>query len=256
MNRYVLSAVILALTAVMVTAGCVSEDVQKKTYIVGVDSAYPPFTYMQNGEFTGFDIDSVRWIAESEGFKVVIRPIAWYGAVTLLTSGKIDMVYSGMVMNEERAARVAFSDVYWTTGIGIAVNNGSSVLRDDVADGRVRVGVERGCSSDMWLKNHLGAERYAQKVADGSIQTYDTFPASIDGLKAGEVDAVIFIEVVVREYVRNDPATVLLDTIQTNDSFAVAVRKDDTKLLSQMNAGLAKLKGSEKWDELMEKYFG
>ena len=89
----------LCLLFAVLMAGCVSTpaDDGKKTYIVGIDADYPPFSYLgDKGEFVGFDVESVKWFAAQKGFNVESKAVSWDGIIPALQTGTIDMVYTGM----------------------------------------------------------------------------------------------------------------------------------------------------------------
>ncbi|HHE48010.1 MAG TPA: transporter substrate-binding domain-containing protein, partial [Candidatus Acetothermia bacterium] len=50
---------------------------EKDVYIVGLDAAFPPFTWVEAGQFRGFDVEVIRAIAELEGFRVEFRDLPW-----------------------------------------------------------------------------------------------------------------------------------------------------------------------------------
>ena len=60
-------AVAVVMTAVMalgmVSAVSVQAGIEDKTLIVGFDAEYPPYGYMDNGEYVGFDLELPQhWI--------------------------------------------------------------------------------------------------------------------------------------------------------------------------------------------------
>lgn len=66
----------------------------EKTYIVGIDGDYYPFSYIdKDGSPAGFDVESIQWIAQEMGFEVKIVPIAWDGIVpSLLAKNRYDIL--------------------------------------------------------------------------------------------------------------------------------------------------------------------
>ena len=121
MKKY--GVILLALLVLMlgVVNGGWAEE--KKTYIVGIDGDYYPFSYIdKDGSPAGFDVESIQWIAQEMGFEVKIVPIAWDGIVPSLLAKKIDMIYSGMTVTEERKEKVDFTDVYWVVNQAVATN--------------------------------------------------------------------------------------------------------------------------------------
>ena len=76
-------------------------------------NAYPPYSYVdKDGNAQGFDVDSMKWIAEKKGIEVTFMPVEWSGIIPALQAGKIDMVYAGMSITPERQEAVNFSNPY------------------------------------------------------------------------------------------------------------------------------------------------
>ena len=61
---------ILLLGVVCLLAPGALQGAEKDVYIVGVDAAFPPFTWVEQGEFRGFDVAVIQAIAELAGFSV------------------------------------------------------------------------------------------------------------------------------------------------------------------------------------------
>lgn len=81
-----IGASILALAfAAILTAGgacCAAEDrspekvEEDETIVVGIDGDFRPFTFIdEDGNSSGFDVESARWIADEMGFEVVFKPV-------------------------------------------------------------------------------------------------------------------------------------------------------------------------------------
>ena len=75
MNRKIIIGLVV-LSMFLVFAGCVGKEEAKKAeekpkfktvepgkLLVGVDATYPPFEYLENNEYKGFDIDLMKEIA-------------------------------------------------------------------------------------------------------------------------------------------------------------------------------------------------
>jgi polar amino acid transport system substrate-binding protein len=233
------------------TSASAPTDTTKKVYVVGIDGDYFPYSYIDtNGTPTGFDVESIQWIAQDQGFSVTIQPMAWDGIIPALQAGKIDMVYSGMTKTPERMEQVNFSKTYWVVNQAIAARNSSTVTMDDFLAGKVTVGTQRGSSADTWLENNL--------VKNGTLKSanltlYDNFPLALTDLTNGRTDVVMFDEPVVVHAIKGQPVK-KIGIIPTDEAYGVAVRKGDTQLLDTINTGLDHLMASDKWNELIKKY--
>lgn len=67
--------------------------------VVGFDQAYPPYGFVgDDGEFTGFDLDLAKAVADKLGWKVEYQAIDWDAKDTLLNSGAINCIWNGFTM--------------------------------------------------------------------------------------------------------------------------------------------------------------
>ncbi|MBP5474670.1 MAG: amino acid ABC transporter substrate-binding protein [Methanomicrobium sp.] len=223
-----------------------------KTVAVGIELKYPPYSYIdKDGKPQGFDIESAKWIAEDQGLNIEFRTVEWDGIIPALLAKKIDMVYSGMTINPERAEKVAFSEIYWVTNQGIAVKKNSPLTLDDVMSGKAKIGTQRGSTAEGWIRENLIGKGILES---GKLVLYDNFPFAITDLESGRIDAAMYDTPFVKKNLKGRDLEFLGIVENTEEDYAVAVRKEDTELLKKINAGLKNLKESPKWAELVEKY--
>jgi polar amino acid transport system substrate-binding protein len=252
---------LLVLTGLfLAVAGCSSgpsstpaqaTPVEQKTLVVGIDGGYQPFSYVDSaGNPAGFDVDSMKWIAQKEGLNIKFQPTAWDGIIPALQAGKIDMVYAGMTITPERAEQVNFSIPYWEVNQDVAVKNGSTITLDDVKSGKAIIGTQSGCTAATWVDKNLIT---TGKMTQDHLKLYDETPLAVSDLIAGRVDAVMYDDDVLSNMTAGMPVTII-GNIQTKEEFGVAVRKDNPKLLTTMNDGLTQLKADPYWQELIKKY--
>jgi polar amino acid transport system substrate-binding protein len=220
-------------------------------YVVGIDGDYPPYSFMgADGRPTGFDVESIQWIANELGFEVEIRPTAWDGIIPALLAKNIDMVYSGMTANEERRKVVDFSDVYWEIDQAIAIRNEDAFTIDDLMAGKLTIGTQRGCTAAEWIEDNLVKKGI---LPADKLRLYDNFPAAAMDLEIGRVEAAMMDDMIVIGAVKGKPLKIA-GTIKTGEEYAVALRKEDTDLKNKINEGLKLLMASPKWEELKVKY--
>jgi polar amino acid transport system substrate-binding protein len=223
----------------------------KASYIVGIDAEYPNFTFIdKDGNAVGFDVESAKWIAEKQGFDVTFQPVAWDSIIPALQAGKIDMVYAGMTITDERKEKVNFSIPYWTINQDVAAREGSSTTLDDVLAGNAVIGTQRGCTAAIWVEDNLIE---AGKMSAENLKQYDNTPLAVNDLETGRIDAVMYDDLVLKDIISGKPVKII-GSVETNEQFGIAVRKDDTELLDELNAGLEKLMNDPYWEELKEKY--
>ena len=224
---------------------------QEKTLIVGIDGQYQPFSFIDaSGTPQGFDVDSMRWIAQKKGMKVTFQATAWDGIIPALQAKKIDLIYAGMTITPERAEQVNFSNPYWEVNQDVVARNDSALTLDDVKAGKAIIGTQSGCTAAIWIDKNLVS---TGKMPQGNLKLYDNTPLAVDDLATGRVDAVMYDDLVLKDIIANKSLK-KIGNIETKEEFGVAVRKDDPELLATMNDGLAELKADPYWQELIKKY--
>jgi polar amino acid transport system substrate-binding protein len=232
------------------TTGTANISGLKDTYIIGIDNAYKPFSYQEkDGSFTGFDIESSKWIANKMGFKVEHQGVAWDGIIPALLAKKIDMVYAGMTITPERAAQVAFSKPYLKINQSIAVRADSPLTKEDVMAGKAIIGSQRGTTGEAEAQKLIDAKT----MPASNLKSFDNFPLAVQALVNGQVQATIYDKPSTIDAIAGQPVKIIGD-IDTNEQYGIAIRKEDTLLLETMNKGLDQLMADPYWNELKAKY--
>jgi polar amino acid transport system substrate-binding protein len=259
-NKYLTIFVVCIAVLAVAIAGCTSSGTttpaetgpeEVPVYAVGIDVPYPPFSYVTpSNEYTGFDVDSIKWIAENQGFEVKFEVVAWDGIIPALQAGQIDMVYSGMTITDERKEKVAFSDPYWTVNQMVVAVPDSGVTLDDIQNGNAVVGTQSGCTAAIWMEENLVDTGIMPKE---NIKVYPDTPKAVDDLGSGRIDAAMYDDLSMKDIIEGRDVEVI-GYIETNEQFGIAVRKDDTELLAKLNAGLANLMEDPYWEEMKETY--
>ena len=251
-NRGII-AILFCLVVFLTMTVLTGISAEKKVYINGIDADYPPHAYVdESGKPAGFDVEALDWIAEEMGFEVVHQPTAWDGIVSSLLAKKIDMVFSGMTINEERKQKVNFSIPYWVINQAICVPVDSDLNAIAAFMGDNLVGTQRGCTAAMWIEDNLINKDLFPK---DSLKLYEGFSLAVQDLLNGRVDAAMMDDVMVEDAIRKGMAIKIVGTINTEEEYGVAVRKEDSELLELINEGIRRFMRSERWDELEAKYF-
>ncbi|MGI6502469.1 MAG: ABC transporter substrate-binding protein [Candidatus Methanoculleus thermohydrogenotrophicum] len=259
MKKHDILAFLACMVAVLAVAGAGCTDTADQTggaglkdsYIVGIDASYVPYSYIdEDGNPQGFDVDSMKWIAEKNGIEVKFVGIDWDAIIPALQAGKIDMVYAGMTITPPRLAAVNFTDPYWTVNQDVIAAEGSDVTIEDVLSGSVVIGTQRGCSADLWIDENL---IQTGKMPRENLKLYSETPLAINDLTAGRIDVVMYDDVSLKDMIQGAPVKVI-GSVDTQEDFGVAIRKEDTALLEFMNEAIAELQADPYWEELKEKY--
>jgi polar amino acid transport system substrate-binding protein len=242
----------IALSLALVLFAMAGSAQAKKTYINGIDANYPPFAFLdQTGKPTGFDVESMDWIANKMGFTVEHRPMDWDGIIPSLLAKKIDMVCSGMSISPERQKLVTFSNPYWSVRKYLLVLKSSALTADELLKGKKTLGVQAGTNEAELLKTMLDKDA----KANFELKFYDSPPMAIEDLVNGRIDGAAVDSAPADEAMNKGkkPIKVVGDFAEPDD-FGVAIRNEDSELRGKINKGYELLKKDPFWETLKAKY--
>lgn len=171
------------------------EDIKAKgKFVVGLDDSYPPMGYRDDqNNIVGFDIDLATEVAARMGVEVEFQPIDWDSKELELNSGKIDCIWNGMTITDERIENMFFAKPYIANQQIIIVPASSGITTKAQLEGKI-VGLQKGSSSLEALTNDPVGEKVKEIV-----EYPDNVSAYMD-LQAGRID-VFVVDSVVGRYV-------------------------------------------------------
>ncbi len=212
----------------------------------GDSSGGAPFVFQDPkdpAKTVGFEVDLAEALAAELGLKPWFVQNQWDSLVPGLKRGDYDVVINGLEITEERKAEVEFSDPYYLTYEALTV----PLKAFDIASLADLKGRRAGT-----LKGAL-AERLLAETDGVVVVGYDTQTMLYDDLALGRVDAVL-MDHPAAVYYGIDPRLKNLPGQFGRMAYGVAVRKDEAKLLAQVNAALARLMKSGKLREIYERW--
>ena len=171
---------------------------QSGKLILGLDDSFPPMGFRDdNNNVVGFDIDLATEVAKRMGVELVIQPIDWNAKEVELSTGRIDCLWNGMSVNEERLEKMFIPKPYVANKQIVIVPNDSDI--QTIADLKDRtVGLQQGSTSYNALeKNEVFS----------SIKEIVQLPENVTvfmELKAGRIEAFVVDEVVGKYIITND----------------------------------------------------
>lgn len=249
-----LAVLLLALTA-LVAAGCggggnTSEESTAggsggEPLTVGSDIPYPPFEQGKPGSYTGFDVELMEAIGEKIGRSPEFQDTSFETIFRDVAQGKFEAVISAATITEEREKEVAFSDPYYLSEQAILVKEGSDVGGLEDLEGKT-VGAQQGTT---------GLELGKEKANAGELRPYPEGPDAINALKAGTVEAVIIDAPVAQNAVEEEGGVEISEKVPTEETYGIALAKDNTELLKEVNESLAEVISDGTYKTIYEKWF-
>lgn len=221
-----------------------------KTYLVATDTTFAPFEFTNDaGEFVGIDVDLLAAIAADQGFKYELNSLGFDAAVAALESNQADAVIAGMSITPKRQKDYDFTDSYYQSSVCMAVKSGSDIKGLEDLKGQ-KVAGKTGTQSLDWaesIKDEYGFE----------ITYFDTSDMMYQDVQTGN-SVACFEDTPVMEYgvaQGNGLEIVAKEEDEFASPYGLAVMKGkNPELIEMFNAGLANIKESGEYDEILAKY--
>jgi polar amino acid transport system substrate-binding protein len=234
-------------------AATLSEPTQATTKIViGLDDNFPPMGFRDDkNTLVGFDIDLAREAARRIGAEVEFKPIDWSAKEAELNGKRVDALWNGLTITEERKANIAFTTPYLENRQIIIVTAKSAIKTKADLAGKV-VGVQDGSSA----VDAVGKDAAVSKSLKELKKFGDNVTALMD-LSAGRLDALVVDEVVGRYYTAKKPGEyVILNENFGTETYGVGTRKDDKDLLNKLQNALDAMKKDGTAAKISTQWFG
>lgn len=262
-RRFKMKKILILLVGIILLLTSLSSCSSSKKIKIGVEGAYPPFSQIESdGSLTGFDIDFANAICEEMQAECELVVQDWDGMIPALLAKKFDAIVASMSITKERKQKVNFTKKYYSSPANfIAPVNGAKL--SDTKDLSVtaselkglKVGVQQSTISDNFLTDNFS------DIAD--IKRYDTQENANLDLIAGRLDLVFADTFVLVEFLDSNEVgdnfqptgTYYDDPRWFGDGIGIAIRKEDTDLLSQFNDAIDALRENGIYQEINDIYF-
>ncbi|MGI6045346.1 MAG: amino acid ABC transporter substrate-binding protein [Eggerthellaceae bacterium] len=254
------SAMVLALVALAGCGGSQTEEsstgaVATNKLIVGFDQEYPPYGYVgDDGEYTGFDLDLAKEVAQRNGWEIELQAIDWDAKDALLESGSINCIWNGFTQ-EGREGQYAFSEPYMLNSQVIVVKADSDIKSfDDLADKIVVTQKGSAALENLQTENADGGNK---DLADTfkELQTIADYNNAFMQLDSGVVDAVACdYSIAQYQMSANEGKYVQLETPLSEEHYAVGFKTDDTATAQKVTDTLRDMYNDGTVEEICKKY--
>ena len=220
--------------------------------VVGLDDNFPPMGFRdEKNELVGFDIDMAREAAKRMGVEVEFKPIDWSAKEAELGGKRVDALWNGLTITEERKKNIDFTAPYMENHQIVVVAANSPIKTKADLAGKV-VGAQDGSSAvDAVKKDDAVFKSFKE------FKTFGDNVTALMDLSTGRLEAVVVDEVVGRYYVAKKPAdyAIMEDNFGTEE-YGVGVRKGDTELHTRLDKALADMKADGAAAVIATQWFG
>lgn len=214
---------------ILITTGCMNKN--EDEIIMVTEAGFAPYEYWENGEIVGVDIEIANEIAKYLNKKLIVKDISFDSIINELNSKKADFAAAGMSITKERLKEVDFSIPYATSKQVIIVKKGSTIKNIEDLNGK-KVSVQLGSIADITI-----SEKYPNII----LVRQKKFLSASEDVKNGKSDCIVMDILPALELVKNNNMLEIVDKDLFSDSYGIAVKKGNKKLLDAINIVLERL---------------
>lgn len=251
-----LTAVVTAAFTTFAMAAGHLPDLGGKEVVVVTENAYPPLQFVDpaSGAAIGWEYDAMAEIAKRINITVVYENISWDAMIPAVSEAQFDLGMTGITIRDDRKEKVDFSDAYMRSEMVMLVRGDEDRFTD--AKGFA-------ANDDFLMAAQPGTTPFyvgVYEVLDGNeanprIKLFETFGATVQALRSGDVDLVLTDGTAGNGYVAaSDGALKIVgDTLGTEDFGFIFPKGSD--LVGPMNAAIASMKEDGTIEALNKKWF-
>jgi polar amino acid transport system substrate-binding protein len=254
MKRILLAAICLASLHTTAHAADASLKAvkEKGKLVLGLDDSFPPMGFRnEDNQIVGYDIDLAKEVAKRLGVQLVPQPIDWNAKEQELNTGKIDCIWNGFTITDERKQAMAFTKPYLRNAQVVVVKKGSPYTTLASLKGK-KVGLQAGSSAAGALD---GAKAFKASLAQ-VVEFKDNLTALMD-LEARGVDAVVMDLILAEDNIkRSGKSYTILKEALAPEVFGVGFRKNDLALRDAVQGQLEAMAKDGTLAKVTTKWFG
>ncbi len=230
-------------------------DLGGREVVVVTENAYPPLQFLDaGGTAIGWEYDAMAELAKRMNFTVKYENISWDAMIPAVSEGQFDLGMTGITIRDDRKEKVDFSDSYMTSEMVMMVRGDETRFTDAASF---------GANADLLIAAQPGTTPFyvgVYSVLDGDeanprVKLFETFGATVEALKSGDVDLVLTDGTAGAGYVDASAGglKIIGEKLGTEDFGFIFPKGSD--LVAPMNAGIAALRADGTMDALNKKWF-
>ena len=231
-------------------------DMEGRTIVVVTENAYPPLQFVEpsTGEAIGWEYDAMAEIAQRLNLTVEYQNTSWDAMIPAVADDQYDMGMTGITIREDRAEQVDFSDAYMRSEMVMLVAGTEDRFSDAAsfaADPELLMAAQPGTTPFyVGIYDVLDGDE-----ANPRIKLFETFGATVQALKAGDVDLVLTDGTAGNGYVdASDGALKIVGEALGSEDFGFIFPRG-SDLVAPINAAIAAMRADGTLDALNTKWF-
>jgi polar amino acid transport system substrate-binding protein len=222
------------------------------TLIVGtVSDKGLPFTIVKDGKMIGFDMELAQRFAAYLGKELKLADMEFGSLIAAVSTNKIEMIASTLMITEERAKQIDFSDPYMRLGASLFalkkniehVKKGKLKNINDIANRRI--GVYEGTINDAFV---------TEKYPDAEIKRFDNSADMFLSLKTKKIDVAFIDQISAKLYLKSESELGVLSDKVFEKPLGIGFNKNNPDLRKKFNEFLRTIKTDGSFDKMYKRW--
>lgn len=221
----------------------------RPSFIYGIDAHFPPFTFIKpnNGEPDGFEVELIKEVAAKMGYDLSIHLGAWKDIKAGFMRGDVDVV--GMWETEERKTWAVFSSPFAAGEGAMFVHKQGKRYSglNELAGARIAIEAEA-----------MTEDRLRAEYPNYTYQRYPTAEQTLLAVEKQEADVAITGRATGLSVIRDQRLSnvVTCGPVMHVTNVCFCVRPGNELLLQKINAALAELQRSGRYEVIRDRWLG
>ncbi len=235
------------------TADGVARILDRSRVIAVIAEDLPPFSFEQDGERVGFEIDLVRefarrWVGNADA--VTLLPVTPDERIATLRRGDADLIAAALTKTAEREQLIDFSQTYFKDGQRLLVAEDADIAGPCDLAGK-KVAVLAGTTS----LDNMAAEAASCGFASDDAVVFERRDQAVAALLEGEVAAFTSDGIGLERLAAGQPLKVVGNHF-SEEPYGIGVRRGDDRLRRLVDLTLQKMAEDGTFAAIYRKWFG
>jgi polar amino acid transport system substrate-binding protein len=181
----------------LMLSGCSDQNVTN-VIKVAVSPSSPPMLYEQNGKLMGVDLDIFNAFCKTRDCKLKVTSYDWQGMLGAVSTGQVDVAFSGISITDKRKQVMDFSAPYYdNTWHLVATKKNAKPISDLAELKKLRIGYPRGMAYEDLIKKDLEPKGYYSLA---QVKLYPSYNEVVTDLQNGNLDLAFIEEPVLQNF--------------------------------------------------------
>lgn len=244
--------ILAVLCGLLVCLSMASAAKKSNKFVLGLDDSFPPMGYRDaDNNIVGYDIDLAKEVTKRLGLELVCQPIDWSAKEMELKTGKIDCIWNGFTMTDERQKKMAFTAPYLENAqvVVVRADSGYKTLAD--LKGK-KIGVQAGSSAQDAMDAATEFKASLKEVVE-----FQENVTALNDLEIKSIDGVVMDLIVANYSIQQGKKDfVVLEETLSPEKYGIAFSKKNKKLRDSVQKTLEDMAKDGTLAEITVKWFG